>query len=766
MNFLMLPIYRPVAIAMFFLGIMILGGVAWQRMPVELIPRLVGSEIRINFNRPGSQPEVIEREILLPLQAQVSTMSDVAETHGQIRGPNGNFTVRFEPGVDIKVREFELQRMVTELQRTQPQGTWLNVQSAGTGAISELAMMIHVLGSGSDDKDALYDLADQIVAPRFASISGVSQVTATGGAKRQVTVTVDPTRTTAVGLSVESVMDAVRRTVGRIRYTGSLESESGRTSVMLDGRPVGVNSLANSRVVYDRPALLQHTSDVVIGPGREEQLFRVNGQPAVGLVIFQDQDTNLVRLGRTLRERVEEVQQELKPQGLDLVIGFDAADAIETQITQLSKLGASGFAIALVVLYLFLRQWRAVAVVGVAVPVSLMTALAFLYLVGQTLNLVSLFGLMLAIGLVVDNSVVVFEAIQRQLERGANIEDAVQEGLRRTVRAILAASATTAVVFLPIILVEFDDPIIRQVASIISLAILLPLSASLLVAIGLVPLLANYLAAPAAAGRLADARERRSAKANLVAPDQAKLLFGGIVASALRHPPTWIAGTAGAVLLTTAIALPWVMTNSSGDQATEPDTIQLVAQFPSERTLAVSSTAMAQLEREVLEDPAVRSVETQIQEDGGSLTIHLVDRDERPDDFKAQSIRDKIYQAARKVRGGLRILRPGDENAGGGKGRDGAAAFGGEPIEIVLSGPDSAVLTSIADNVESQLESTPQVVSAWTSVQPGMSEFWVEPIAQAFDSLGLTFSQVLPVLELAGREGQQMQTGFATLQNR
>ena len=374
--------------------------------------------------------------------------------------------------------------------------------------------------------------------------------------------------------------------------------------------------------------------------------------------------------------------------------------------------------------------------------------------------LVSLFGLMLAIGLVVDNSVVVFEAIQRQLERGANIEDAVQEGLRRTVRAILAASATTAVVFLPIILVEFDDPIIRQVASIISLAILLPLSASLLVAIGLVPLLANYLAAPAAAGRLADARERRSAKANLVAPDQAKLLFGGIVASALRHPPTWIAGTAGAVLLTTAIALPWVMTNSSGDQATEPDTIQLVAQFPSERTLAVSSTAMAQLEREVLEDPAVRSVETQIQEDGGSLTIHLIDRDERTDDFKAQSIRDKIYQAARKVRGGLRILRPGDENAGGGKGRDGAAAFGGEPIEIVLSGPDSAVLTSIADNVESQLESTPQVVSAWTSVQPGMSEFWVEPIAQAFESLGLTFSQVLPVLELAGREGQQMQTGF------
>ena len=757
MNFLMLPIHRPVAVAMFFLGIMILGGVAWQKMPVELFPKLVGSEISVSFYRPGSKPEVIEREILLPLQAQVSTMSDVAETNGQIRGPGGNFTVRFEPGVDIKVREFELQRVVTEMQRTQPQGTTLSVRSSGTGSLSELAMMIHVLGSGNDDKDALYDLADQIIAPRFASISGVSQALATGAARRQVTVTVDPTRTTALGLSVEGVVDMVRRTVGRMRYTGSLESESGRTAVMLDGRPVGVNSLTNARIAYNSPALLHHTSDVAIGPGREEQLFRVNGHPAVGLVVFQDQDSNLVRLGRTLRERVDEVRQELKPLGLDLVIGFDAADTVETQIGHLSRLGASGFGIALVVLFLFLRQWRAVAVVGLAVPVSLLTALAFLFLMGQTLNLVSLFGLMLAIGLVVDNSVVVFEAIQRHLERGADIEAAVHEGLRRTVRAILAASATTAVVFLPIMLVELEDPMIRQVATVVSIAILLPLSASLLVAIGLVPLLANYLAAPAAAQRLAEAHRRRQERANLVAPDQARLLFGGIVAAALRHPPTWIAGTVAAVLITTAIALPWVMTNSSGDEAAEPDTIQLSVVFPSERTLGGASAGIARLERAVLEDPMVESVEAQIREDGGSLTIRLIDRDLRPEDFRAQSIRNKIYRAAGEVKG-LRVLRPGDENSGGGK--RGGDPFGGTPAEIVLSGPDSEVLLSIADNVKAQLESTPQIVNAWTTVQPGMSEFWVQPIAAAFESLGLTFSQVLPVLQLAGREGQQMPTGF------
>ena len=761
MSFLMLSIHRPVAVAMFFIGIILLGGIAWQKIPVELFPRLVGSEININFYRPGSNPEVIEREILLPLQAQVSTMSGIAETRGQIRGSNGQFTVRFEPKIDIKIREFELQRTITELQRNQPQGTSLTVNSTGTQAISELAMVLYIVGKNNDSKNALYDITDQMIAPRFASMSGVSQAMAVGGSKPQVTVTVDPVRTTALGVTVDSVVTMVRNTLGRAQYTGSMNSERGQTSVVLDGRPMGLHSLSNSRIEYNKPALLHHTSEVTLGPGPENGLFRVNGQASVGLVIYQDQDSNLIRLGKNLRSRIAEVKEELNPQGLDLVVGFDAAETIETQIEYLSKLGASGFLVALVILFLFLRQWRAVAVVALAVPVSLMAALAFLYLLGQTLNLVSLFGLMLAIGLVVDNSVVVFEAIQRHLERGQNIETAVNKGLRRTVRAILAASTTTAIVFLPIILVDIEDPMILQSVIILSLSILLPLTGSLIVAIGLVPLLARYLAAPAAAQRISIAKARRREKGNLVPPDQAKIFFSIIVANALRYPSTWIVGTLVAILLTGAIVLPWVSTLGNIDQASEPDTIQLIARFPSNRSLEVTSNAVAILENVLLEDPFVESIESQIDENGGSLAIRLVDRDERPEDFRAQSVRNKVYEVARNVKGGFRILRPGDETRGGG-GKSAGDAFGGTPTEIILSGPDSEVLLSLAESVESQLESTPQISTAWTNVQPGMSEFWIEPIGPVFESLGLTFSQVLPVLQLAGREGQRMPIGFVT----
>ena len=760
MNPLMLPIQRPVAIAMFFLGVVLLGVIAWYRLPVELFPNLEGDQLRVQFHRPGSDPEVVEREILLPMQARVSALSDINETFAEIRGPGGYYMIKLEPGAELKVRELELQRIISDIQKEQPLGTQMFLQPSGTGSFSSFAMMVNVTGD-TEDKDALFDVVEQLVAPRFASVPGVSQATVTGGAGRQVIVTVDPARATALGVTTDAVSQAVRKNVGRLRYVGKLEDESGRVGVVLDGRPGGLHALGDIRIQPDRPVLLRHVAEVEFGVGLRERLFRVNGQPAVGLAIFQEQGTNLVRLGRLLRERVAEVRLELQNQGLDLVIGTDAAESIEEQIDRLSTLGATGFGIALIVLFFFLRQWRAVAVVAIAVPISLMAALGLLYLSGQSLNLVTLFGLALAIGLVVDNSVVVFEAVQRHLERGTPVEAAVELGLKRTVRAILAASATTAVVFLPLVLVEFEQQMIRELSQVLALSILLPLAGSVLVAVGLVPLLAHRLSAPAARRRLAAMKERRRERGGLLPPDQARMLFTAIVRGALRHPPGWITGTIVAMFLTLVIALPWVLVNSEGAEAENADSVQLAIQFPNRGSVARASVSMAKLEQAVLDLPGVENVEVMIEEEQGQITVQLVDLEIRPPGFRAQKVRDVIRGEARKIEG-LEVLRPGEEErgnkvAGGGEGGGG---FGGGPPEIVLSGPDSAQLERLASLVQAQLESMAFVESAWMSVRPGMEEFWVQPDHRVFESMGLTFDSVLPMLRLAGREGQRMQTGF------
>ena len=288
-----LPIRRPVAVAMFFLGIVMMGAVAWQRMPVELFPALAGDRLFVSFSRPGSESQVVEREILLPLQARVAALPRVSESWGEIRGSSGRFQVRFEPGADLKVRELKLQRIATALQRAQPRGTTVEVTSFDTSLLASFAMMIHVLGPGGEDRNALHDLVEERVAPRFASVSGVSQAMTSGGAGRQVTVAVDPDRIAALGVTTGAVTESVNRNVGHLRFLGKLESEAGRMPVVLDGRPPGLHSLGEVRVDPERPVLLRHVSELRYGSGREEARFRVNGQPAVGVVVFQELDAVL-----------------------------------------------------------------------------------------------------------------------------------------------------------------------------------------------------------------------------------------------------------------------------------------------------------------------------------------------------------------------------------------------------------------------------------------------------------------------------------------
>jgi multidrug efflux pump subunit AcrB/ABC-type multidrug transport system ATPase subunit len=757
MKFLTLSIRRPMAVSMFFLAIALVGSVAWQRMSVELFPQISGDQLFVSFSRPGSEPEVIEREILMPLHARVSAMPLVAESWGQIQGSFGTYQVQFEPGAELKVRELELQRAASAIQREQPRDTQINVQSSDTSAFSSFVMMLHVLGGDTEDQNSLHDIVAELVAPRFAAVSGVSQVRIGGGARRQVTVVLDPARVTAMGMTTESVTEAVNRNVGQLQFLGELENEDGRTSVMLDGRPSSLEELGRAQVDRTRPVKLEHLGNVEFGAAREDLLFRVNGKPSVGLIIYQEEGTNLVRLGRELRERVADVGNELAPLGLSLVIGQDGAELVEDQISRLGNLGLSGFIVALVVLYLFLRQWRAVAVIGVAVPVSLFAALSFLYLLGQSLNLITLFGLALAIGLVVDNSVVVYEAVLRQLERGASPENAIRDGLRRTVRAIAAASATTAVVFLPLMLVDFDDVMMREIAKVITMAIILPLAASLLVAVGLVPLLTHRLAAPAAVRNFERSRENRTTRGHLLPPDRARLFFTGVVKSALRNPPTWITGTIIAVILTAIIAIPWIGVNSSEQQAEEADSVSLSTRFYGGRVnLDKASSLMAKLEQAAMDIEGVKTVEAMIQEEGGSLTIQLEDRGERP-----RGVPNKVYFSLRKLAKEVEVLRPGEDEMGGGRGsRGGEQMFSGAPLEVMLSGPDSAQLQRLAENVRTQLDSMPQVAQTWMSVRDGMEELWVEPNHRAFESFGLTFDDVLPALNLAGREGERIWNNF------
>ena len=753
-NLLDLPVRRPVAVGMIFLGFVVLGVVAFQRMPLELFPPLEGDQLFVGFGRPNSQQEVVEREILLPLHARVSALPDVAESWGRVTGSGGSYRVRFEPRTNMKVRELELRRIAADIQRDQPMGTSVSVSSfdSSSSQYGSLVMEVHVLGDA--DRDVLYDVADQLLAPRLAAVAGVGEATATGGSQRRLIVTVDMAKAAATGVTPWEVVGAVARRAGNMRHVGNLESEGGRLEVVVDGRPSNPIVFEDTRIAPDRPTQLKHVSDIALGFAPKQGSFRVNGEEAVGIVVYKEQTANLVRLGRDLRERIDELREEVAPMGIDLVIGADPAEEIEEGLGRLARLGFSGYLVALAVLFLFLRQWRAVAVVGVAVPVSLLGALALLYLMGHSLNQLTMAGMWLSVGLLIDNSIVVYEAVLRRLERGVDAPQAVHTGLRRTIRAILAATATTAVVMLPAALMDLDVTI-RSIVSEIVPAFLLPLGASVLVAVGLVPVLTHRLAAPAALRSVSRRREARDRTGGEQAPDPLRILFGGLVGNALRRPSAWLTGSAVAVVFTLLLAVPLAISNQPSPDPDYADSVPFSA-TPTRGTgsIAVIADAMEELEHAALAIEGVETVTTRITRDDALMTVNLVDLDDRPESLTVSRVRQVVDEAAKRVQG-IDVSRPGEER--GGRGRDEGspgAFFAGGPNEIVISGPDSRTLERLADDVVVRLEkAVDEVERAWQSAPRGAEEVWVEPNRRGFEAFELTVDEVLPNLRFAGQNG-------------
>lgn len=761
MNWYDIPVKRPVATTMLFCAILLLGIVGWQRIPVELLPAsLEGDTLYVQFNRPGSEPEVIEREILIPLEGKVSELQGMKETEGEINGSGGSLNISFEPGTDIKIRQLELQRIAIELKKNQPRGTSITVNAQDfLSLFSRFVMSIQVLGGA--ENNALRSFVDEKIQSRIAGVPGVGSVMVMGGAPEEVTVKVDSDKCANLGISPMSVTETLARSVSRLRFLGGLENNSMRNPVMLDGRPKGIQELKELRISPDKPVLIRHVAEVTKGTARIKELYRINGKSSVGLTVFKEEGANLIELGRDLRSRIEELRSEFKPYGIDFVIGIDGAEEMEKQLDRMKKLALSGFIIALTVLFLFIRRIGAVAVVAVAVPVSLLAAMAMLYTGGYTLNIVTMIGLAVGVGMLVDNSIVVYESVQRRLERGVDPDTAAGEGVKITVRAIIAATATTAIVFLPVLFL-IEDSMIRGVLKVLAAAILLPLVSSLFVAVGLVPLLSRKLAAPSAMAQLEAVKKRKKLYAGLPFPDKWRDLFSGLLKNSLRNPATWIAVITVSVLITIIVAGPWVLVGSL-NQEKDADEVRLSIDVPSGESLDAIGRKMSALEQAALQIAGVEYVESTVQENESSLTIKFVDRDKRPEGLTANRVRTKVRDAAKALKG-INVKSENSSGQGGNSQGGGLAAlFGQGASEIVLSGSDTKQLTALAESVKERLESLSEIGQhrVWLSSKPGQDEIHVIPDYLMLSSLGLMADQVLPMLRsLLSREGTEMNAGM------
>ena len=746
-----LSIRRPVTTAMFFSGVSLLGLISLDRLQVELMPEVIYPEIFVAVSQQGMAPEQIERELVMPIEEEISQLVGVVEMTSTASLNRGNVRISYEPGTDMKFALLQVQSRMDRLQPSFPTRTQISVQRFDANDLSATVMELQVLAAGAD-LNWLRDYTEEHIAPELAAVEGVVSAQVLGGQQSAVEIVAEPERLQAYRLTMSNLRNALADANQPRVYLGEVDDGNEVFPVSFQGQFRDLRQIDETLIDASIPLRLGDVAEVDYGLQQRTDLRRVNGQSAVGILIQKEDEANLIAVADAATAAIAQLNRDFAPEGVSLIVTNNQAALMEDSLDTLKQAALVGLALGLVVLFLFLRNARFVAILLLAIPASLLATFNLMYAADLTLNVLSLCGLALAMGMLTDNSIVVMESIFKHFERGKSPTEAARDGTEEVSRAVIAATATTVLVFLPVLFIQSDfQDILRELA----LAITFPLLASLLVALALVPALAartrgRQAAVPLGTGRLMGR-------------------YALFLKASLRHRGA-VAGGVFLALCATLVAAFFFMLQQ--EVIAEETQFSVYASLDDGATLDATDEVMQQIEDAVRALPGIERFTTSVQEGQGSVTVMLQDRDERPERVSAEALQSQLDGELQKIQGALIGYQPQASSFGGGGGRTGGrggrtGGTGGFNLQAgatsetaLLKGYDFAVLQMIADDLSYRLEELAEIDA--NSVRPDLQrsapEIQVIPRPLALFDHDLRVNTVLSAIANANPEGFAAQT--------
>lgn len=484
---------RPIATWMIAIAIAVFGFVSYERLPLNLMPDLSYPSVTVRTEVPGYAPEEVESQISRSIEEALATTQGLAKLESRSRAGVSDVVMEFRWGTDMDGATQDIrERLQTTFLTPDASRPLLLRYDPSLDPVLRIALAVDAEAAALDPEEAQYllrDVAEREVKRALEALPGVAAVSVRGGLEREIRVEVQEDWLAARGVSIDQLIStlgsenvnipggAIRdgdreylvRTLNEIRSVEEIENLEIRRS---DGNRVKIAEVA---VVRE-------------GHREREVLSRLDAQEAVEVEVFKAADANIVAVSRDILSTLDNQSRSRLPEHVSLTILENQAAFIEASLANLRSTAVVGAVLAIVVLFLFLRDFRATAIIGMAIPMSIVCTFAPMYLGGVSLNLMSLGGLALGIGMLVDNAVVVLENIQAHVERGVPRRQAAIDGTAEVAAAVVASTLTTISVFLPI---AFVEGIAGQVFGDLSLAVVFSLLASLAVALLFVPMLAS-----------------------------------------------------------------------------------------------------------------------------------------------------------------------------------------------------------------------------------------------------------------------------------
>ncbi|KIG15899.1 Acriflavin resistance protein [Enhygromyxa salina] len=478
---------RPVLTMMLTLIVVVLGGVALGRLQIDLLPEIELPTVTIRTEYEGASPEVMEQRVTTIIEEIVATVPGVERLESTSSEGDSSVTVNFGWGVDVDMAAIDVNaKLEDEINELPDDIIRPRVSKFDVGSFP-----VVILGISSElDPVELTTLVDEQLRHRFSQIPGVAQVDPWGEFKREVRVELDPAKLRAIGIPLDEIRQALLD-ANLDLPAGKIEQGQEAISVRAPAQFRDLEQIRATVVgVRNGAAIeLRQIAEVRDTYEKLERLARVNGARGLRLAIRKQSDANTVEVAQRVLEEVVAINRDF-PQ-IQVVPVINQGNFIERSISNVAQSVLYGGILAVVVLLFFLRNLRSTAVIAVAIPVSLIATFALVYFVGLTLNLMTLGGLALGVGMMVDNSIVVLENIFRRRDQlGEDIRAAAVAGTAEVGPAIVASTVTTLVIFLPL---AFVGGVSGVLFADLAIVIAFSLMCSLLVSLSLVPMLAAKL---------------------------------------------------------------------------------------------------------------------------------------------------------------------------------------------------------------------------------------------------------------------------------
>ncbi|MFC0530910.1 efflux RND transporter permease subunit [Phytohabitans kaempferiae] len=676
------------------------GAFAIPSLKQQLLPSLEFPAAFVVVPFPGAAPEIVEQRVTEPIENGVQGIAGLSKVTSTSREGSASIQVEFEFGTDLDDAVNKLQTTLNRLGPQLPAGVEPQVFAGSTDDLP--AIVLAAASTGGGDQKELADRLKRTVVPDLEGIDGVRTVEITGARDQVVTVTPDPAKLAAARVDIRAISAALQAN-GIAIPAGGLTAD-GQTRTIQVGTPI--STIDDLRQLWlapgpgAAPVQLGAVAAVESGLAPPTGFTRTNGQESLGIAVTAAPDGNAVEISHEIRDRLAALGES---GATELTVVFDQAPFVEKSIHSLTTEGLLGLLMAVLVILVFLLSVRSTLVTAVSIPLSVLVALIALWIGDYSLNLLTLGALTIAVGRVVDDSIVVLENIKRHLGYGEDKRRAILDGVKEVAGAVTASTLTTVAVFAPIALV---GGFVGQLFAPFAITVTVALLASLLVSLTIVPVLAYWFLRPATGAgdqasvrRAAEERERTSFL---------QLAYLPVISFATRRRWATV-GIGLAVLLGTFGLSTRLETNFIDDSG--QDTFVISQELPPGTSLDATDAAASKVESVLASRDDIESYQVSAGGGGlfggGGLTAASFSVTVK-DGVDAGEVQDELRQRLGDINDA------GEITIGGGGGGPGGGAA--DELQVIVQASDPAALALATDQVHLAMVTTPNIAQVSTSL--------------------------------------------------